>query len=159
MVSLDSRRIKPDAITSEHVKDLEISLADIANESITNAKINPAAAIAYSKLNLAAAIMNADINAAAAIALTKLSNNLRFGLIDVDPPSIAANSSGAVTLSITGEVGHRIIMCPPNALEDGLLMQGAAFTAENTVTLRIRNTTADAIDGESRTWSYWAWSP
>ncbi len=40
--------------------------------SIVNADINASAAIAYSKLNLATSIVNADINASAAIAVSKL---------------------------------------------------------------------------------------
>jgi hypothetical protein len=42
---------------------------------IVNANIDAAAAIAYSKLNLATSIVNADVNAAAAIAGTKISPN------------------------------------------------------------------------------------
>jgi hypothetical protein len=45
----------------------------IADGSITNAKVNAAAAIAYSKLNLSDSILNADINTAADIDTSKLS--------------------------------------------------------------------------------------
>ena len=44
----------------------------IADGGIVNADVNAAAAIAYSKLNLALGIVNADIAAAAAIAFGKL---------------------------------------------------------------------------------------
>ena len=50
-----------------------IDSSDITNETIVNADISPTAAIAYSKLNLAASIVNADIAAGAAIAQSKLS--------------------------------------------------------------------------------------
>jgi hypothetical protein len=43
--------------------------------TIVNADIDPAAAIAYSKLNLAGSIVNADISGAAAIALSKLATD------------------------------------------------------------------------------------
>jgi hypothetical protein len=56
-------------------------------DTITNAKIDAAAAIAYSKLNLSGSIVNADINASAAIALSKLES--------------AAWSTYAVALSAT----------------------------------------------------------
>ncbi len=46
--------------------------ADIVAGSITNAMINAAAAIAYSKLNLSNSILNADINATAGIVFTKM---------------------------------------------------------------------------------------
>lgn len=49
-----------------------IQNSDIADNTITNAKINSAAAIAGSKLNLAATIVNNDINTAAAIVDSKL---------------------------------------------------------------------------------------
>lgn len=45
---------------------------DIANDSILNADVNSAAAIAYSKLALTGALLNADVNASAAIAYSKL---------------------------------------------------------------------------------------
>ena len=51
MVLLDSRRIGPDAITSEHVKDLEIKPGDIAAGAISNAKVAADAAIAGSKIS------------------------------------------------------------------------------------------------------------
>lgn len=46
--------------------------ADVNPGSLTNTQINAAAAIAYSKLNLAGSIVNADINASAAIVYSKL---------------------------------------------------------------------------------------
>lgn len=49
-----------------------VTSANITDDTIVNADVNSAAAIAYSKLNLASSIVNADINAAAAIAHTKL---------------------------------------------------------------------------------------
>lgn len=45
----------------------------VGSNSITNTHINSAAAIAYSKLNLATSIVNADISGSAAIAYSKLS--------------------------------------------------------------------------------------
>lgn len=44
----------------------------ILNDTIMNVDINSAAAIAYSKLNLATSIVNADVSTSAAIALSKL---------------------------------------------------------------------------------------
>ena len=51
MVQLDSRRIGIDAITSEHVKDLEIKPGDIAAGAISNVKVADDAAIAGSKIS------------------------------------------------------------------------------------------------------------
>jgi hypothetical protein len=56
--------------------------------SVTNAKVASSAAIAYSKLNLAAAVVNADIAAAAAIAYSKL--NLATSIVNGDISASAA---------------------------------------------------------------------
>ena len=55
---------------------------------LLNKNVDPAAAIAYSKLNLAGGIVNADVNAAAAIAYSKLS--LANQIKDADIASAAA---------------------------------------------------------------------
>ena len=56
--------------------------------SIVNADIANAAAIAYSKLNLATSIVNADVSAAAAIAYSKL--NLTTAIVNGDIAAAAA---------------------------------------------------------------------
>lgn len=82
----------------------------IANDTIVNADINSAAAIAYSKLNLSSSIVNADVSASAAIAYSKL--NLGGSIVNADisnSASIAnsklANSSitvGSTSISLGG---------------------------------------------------------
>jgi hypothetical protein len=52
--------------------DNSVTSAKIAAGAIVNDDVNASAAIAYSKLNLAASIVNADVNASAAIASTKI---------------------------------------------------------------------------------------
>ena len=64
----------------------------IASGVIINSDINAAAAIAYSKLDLASSIVNADVNSSAAIDYSKL--NLSDGIIDAD-----VNSSAGITYS------------------------------------------------------------
>ena len=54
----------------------------VPDNSLTNIKINSAAAISYSKLNLATSIVNADISASAAIAYSKL--NLASSITSAD---------------------------------------------------------------------------
>lgn len=83
--------------------------ADIVNDSITNAMINSAAAITYSKLNLTGSIINADINASAAIAYSKLatltSGNILVGSVGNVATSITMSgdatiiASGALTIA------------------------------------------------------------
>lgn len=64
----------------------------IATGVIVNADVNAAAAIAYSKLNLATSIVNADVSASAAIAYSKL--NLATSIVNAD-----INASAAIALS------------------------------------------------------------
>ncbi len=69
--------------------------------SIVNADVNAAAAIAYSKLNLAGSIVNADVSGSAAIAYSKL--NLATSIVDADISLSAAiaysklNLAGSIT--------------------------------------------------------------
>jgi hypothetical protein len=60
----------------------------IADGVITNAKVNAAAGIVYSKLNLTGGIVNADVNATAAIVYSKLS--LSNSIVNADINSAAA---------------------------------------------------------------------
>jgi hypothetical protein len=62
--------------------------AQIVAGSIINTDVNAAAAIAYSKLNLADSIVNADINSSAAIAYSKL--NLATSIVNADVSATAA---------------------------------------------------------------------
>ena len=77
------------------------------------------------------------------------------GTVSVDPPSIAATSKGTVTVTIPrAATGDLVFLTPPDTLEAGLVFVGAAVTSANTVTIALYNTTAAAIDGIARTWSY-----
>jgi hypothetical protein len=68
------------------------STFSIANGGVSNAQVNAAAGIVYSKLNLTDSIVNADINSAAAIAYSKLS--LTGSIVDAD-----INASAAIALT------------------------------------------------------------
>lgn len=85
--------------------------ASVADGTITNAKINASAAIAYSKLNLAGAILNADINASAAIAYSKL--NLTGAILNADINNSAAIAwskiASSTNISSTGTVTNLTI--------------------------------------------------
>ncbi len=73
------------------------SKLDLAGD-IVNADINAAAAIAYSKLNLGTSIVNADIAAAAAIAFSKLAT--------LTSANILVGSAGnvATAVAVTGDI-------------------------------------------------------
>jgi hypothetical protein len=61
-----------DAYVAGTVPDGSIGTAELADGVVTDLKVNAAAAISYSKLNLGTSIVNADISATAAIVDTKL---------------------------------------------------------------------------------------
>lgn len=71
--------------------------ADINSDSITNAMINSAAGIVYSKLSLANSIVNADINASAGIVYSKLS--LTNSIVNADISSSAAIAYSKLNLA------------------------------------------------------------
>jgi hypothetical protein len=78
-----------------------------------------------------------------------------YGTVTVDPPNIAANSSGTVAVTITGvQTGDLVFLTPPSGIEAALIFQGASVTGANTVTIQIRNVSGAAVDGAARTWSY-----
>ena len=74
--------------------------------------------------------------------------------VSVDPGSISATSTGAVTITVTGAAAGDIVVFQPPALNDDLVFSGANVTAANTVTLYIYNPTGDAIDDTAKTWTY-----
>lgn len=63
-----------------------VDTTELADGAVTNAKVNAAAAIAYSKLNLTSSITNSDIANAAAIAYSKLNlaNSIVLGDLAFD---------------------------------------------------------------------------
>lgn len=97
--------------------------------SILNADINAAAAIAYSKLNLATSIVNADINAAAAIAYSKL--NLATSILNAD-----VNAAAAIAWSKLDKTG--------SSLADLTTKSAAALTSGIIPDARIPGFTSDA---------------
>ena len=85
----DSTRIATTEFVNNVAADLVLGIVapgTITNTmlagGITNTKIDAAAAIAYSKLNLATSIVNADVSASAAIAYSKL--NLATSIVNAD---------------------------------------------------------------------------
>lgn len=71
--------------------------AAVNSDSITNTQINSAAAIAYSKLNLATSIVNGDISPSAAIAYSKL--NLATSIVNADISGTAAIAYSKLNLA------------------------------------------------------------
>lgn len=78
--------------------------------------------------------------------------------VAVDPASIAAATSANTT--VTAPAGaellstDRIVAIPPAALESGLVAVGAYYASATTLTLRLCNATAGAIDGAAASWTF-----
>lgn len=96
------------------IQSAVVTGAKIASNTITNANINSAAAIAYSKLSLTGSVVNADIATAAAIAITKIANGTANQLIGTNSGAsanefktlsgttsqvVVTNGTGTITLS------------------------------------------------------------
>lgn len=80
---------------------------------------------------------------------------IEAGVVAIDLPSIAAGASGVGTGTIVGvRAGDIVQVQPPDTINAGLVFQGAAVTAVDTVTVRVRNESAAAIDEPSRNYPY-----
>lgn len=74
--------------------------------------------------------------------------------VAINPASIAANSRGAITFTLTGAaVGDSISMQPPAALHDDLLFVGCRVTGADQGTVYLYNPTGAPIDDAETTWT------
>lgn len=121
-----------------------------------------AATATAARNNLGAAASGANSDITSLSALTSLTvgggtavKKIESGTTSLDPASIAAQTRGSVTFTLTGAaVGDVVVMQPPGALNTGLAFSGAEVTGANTVTVYIVNVTSGAIDDGSNTWRY-----
>lgn len=78
------------------------------------------------------------------------------GQVAIDPPSIAAGAASDVSVTFTGAaVGDVVQAVPPSDLEAGLVPILARVSAANTIVVRLYNPTAGAVDGASKTWTFY----
>jgi hypothetical protein len=115
-------------------------LGTLPVDSITNIKINSAAAIAYSKLNLAASIVNADVSASAAIAYSKL--NLATSIVNADiSASAAIVDTKLATISTASKVSNSATTAASANTASAIVARDASgdFTAG---TVTVTNVTA-----------------
>lgn len=94
------------AVTEGKIASGAVTSTKIANDTIVNADINSAAAIAYSKLNLAGSVVDADISASAEIAVSKLADGSARQLLQTDAAGTGVEWTNNVdvpgTLDVTG---------------------------------------------------------
>lgn len=77
------------------------------------------------------------------------------GTFNLDPPSIGANTTTAVSVTISGLIpGRDVVVLDPPALATGLEFLNCRVSANNTLEIKLRNFTAAAIDDTSKTWRY-----
>lgn len=75
-----------------------------------------------------------------------------FASTSLDFPSVAAAGQQELTITVTGAaVGDAVMLAAPASLTAGLIAT-ARVSAANTVTVRLSNITAGAIDPASATW-------
>lgn len=70
----------------------------------------------------------------------------------LDFPSANAAATQALTVAVPGAaLGDAVVLAPPSTLNAGLI-PSAFVSAADTVTIRVTNITAVAIDAASATW-------
>lgn len=74
--------------------------------------------------------------------------------VDVDLGSVAANTSEEETATVTGVKVGDFVVCMDSALSAGQVIANARVSAADTVTLQVINTTASAIDADSRSMTF-----
>jgi len=80
---------------------------------------------------------------------------VKFGLVTIDPPSIAATTTANVDVGVTGlTAGEKVRAWCLGDLEHGLICTTSYCPAANTLRVRITNWTGAAIDGAARTWAW-----
>ena len=75
------------------------------------------------------------------------------GTVSVDPPSIGAGASVDVDVTVPYlSVGDKVTVVCQEALEAGLVLQGASVPTSGTLRIRLYNPSAAAIDGAELNW-------
>lgn len=76
--------------------------------------------------------------------------------VTFDPASVATVTSSEQDVTVTGVLATDVCLAviPPVALNAGLLVGFGRVKSANTVTVRLLNTTAGALDAASGTWRF-----
>lgn len=82
--------------------------------------------------------------------ISSIANGALSTTVDLNFGSIGADSEATLTITVTGAAtGDPVSISLPAAFTAGLILAGAWVSSANTVTVRLRNTTAVAIDPAS----------
>ena len=74
--------------------------------------------------------------------------------VTVDMASISAGAIGTFTVTVNGALAgkqHAVMLAPPSTIEAGLVWCGVV-SADDTVTVRVHNTTGSPINPASGVW-------
>lgn len=114
-----------------------VTSSKIANDTIVDADINSAAAIAYSKLSLGTSIVNADISASAAIAYSKLSLGTSIVNADISASAAIAYSKLNLTNSVTSAdiVSVTLNQIPSYESYRNLIINGGMSVAQRSTSI------------------------
>ncbi len=85
----------------------------------------------------------------------------KFGSFTWNPPNVPAASTVDTTLTTTDtaevrglRAGQAVAVTPPSTLLAGLVVGGAWVATDDTLTIRLGNVTAGALNADSGTWSF-----
>lgn len=125
--------------------------AAITSGVIVNADVNAAAAIAYSKLNLATSIVNGDISASAAIAYSKLA--LTGAILNADLAGSIADSKLS-TISTAGKVSNSATTASSSNTASAIVARDGSgnFAAGAITAASLVVTGTTTINGVAYTW-------
>lgn len=141
--SVDAGKIMDGEVGTNELANLAVTAAKIANTTITNAQIAAAAAIAYSKLNLAGSIVNADIAAGAAIAKSKLG---ALNIANADVAAGAAIDLAKLATNPLARANHTGTQLA-NTISDFAAAVQAQITVSATASLDLTKTAGGDISG------------
>ena len=127
-----------------------LAVTIVAN-TITNAQINSAAAIAYSKLNLSNSIVNADVSSSAAIAYSKL--NLASSVTNSDLVNNSITVTAGAGLGVGGSVALGSSVTLTNTGVTGLTGTANRVTVNQSTGSVTLNLPQDIHTGASPTFS------
>lgn len=84
-----------------------------------------------------------------------------FGSFTWDPPNVPGATTVDTTLTTTNadvlkglRVGQAVYVTPPSAINAGIVCGGAWVATDDTLTIRLGNVTAVAINPASGTWAF-----
>jgi len=137
-------------VTTRFIKDAAVTGAKVASDTLTNANINSAAAIVYSKLSLTGGITNADINASAAIAYSKLA--LTGTIVVADVAAAAKATAATADTFVLRDANGRAQFATPSASADAATKGYVDSVATGLdVKASVRAVTAAALPAYTRT--------